>query len=138
MTEPTEATEVPTLEFEGQPIENLLVYIPATKLEVDQAFARGTYLTLKMEFRVRSVRMEEDRKGVLSRHAVLAFDGDAAIVSIDTPEERLAQAVANGDVEYVQDDEIPTPDDDREVEVEDEGYEPRAEVTEQSVEEVFA
>lgn len=110
MIEPAEATPDATdeqapepafvLEFEGQPVEKLWLQVPASKLEVTEAFARGTFVTLRLEYRVRNVRYEEDRKGVLARHAVLVLDGDAAIVSVDTAEDRLARAVENGEVYY--------------------------------------
>jgi hypothetical protein len=154
-TEPTAITselpgeDVVIYEFEGQPIDKLYVQLPGAKLEVDQAFARNTYLTLKVEYRVRNIRMEEDRKGVFSRHAVLVLDGDAAIVSIDTAEDRLARAVESGDAYYADDeseDSDARPNDDRADEpAEDWEYErpdgqldePTAEVTSQSVEEIF-
>jgi hypothetical protein len=153
MTEPDEATEtqpdahvIPALEFEGQPIDKLYVQLPSLKLEVDQAFVRNTYLTLKVEYRVRNVRMEEDRKGVFSRHAVLVQDGDAVIVSVDTAEDRLARSVESGDAYYADEDSDAHPN------TEPDDGEPweydkpdgqhaesaDAEVTDQSVEEIFA
>jgi hypothetical protein len=83
-------------EFEGDEVTDFTAMIPSLSLEADQAYPRGTYLTLKVEVRVRSVRIEEDRKGNLSRKHVLAIE-DVQILERLTPDQRralLAQASA--------------------------------------------
>lgn len=155
MSEAPEAqssTEVEPLLFEGQVVEGQYVQIPAIKLEVDQVFARGSYLTLRVEYRVRNVRYDEDRKGVLARHAVLVMDGDAAITAVESAESRLASMQATFEAEIqaqVEEDlegpgDIPAETDARRNDDTDHDWEyptgegATAEITSQSVEEVFA
>lgn len=83
-------------EFEGDEVSDFTAQIPSMTLETDQAYPRGTYLTLQVEVRVRSIRIDEDRKGNLSRKHVLAIE-DVKILERLTPEQRrafLAQATA--------------------------------------------
>ena len=50
-------------EFEGQEISEFIAAIPAMKLEAPESYQRGTYLTLQVEVRVRSVRYEDITTG---------------------------------------------------------------------------
>src|SRR5947209_5486175 len=49
--------------FDGQEIVGYVAAIPAMKLEAPDSYQRGTYLTLQVEVRVRSVRYEEVTSG---------------------------------------------------------------------------
>lgn len=76
-------------EFEGDAVTDFLLAIPALKVESDTAYPRGTHINAKAEFRIRSVRIEEDRKGNLTRHHVLVAES-FRVTSFLTPEQRRA------------------------------------------------
>lgn len=78
-----------SFEFEGDEISEFHATLPSTKLEAPEAYPRGTYMTLKVEVRVRSVRVEEDRKSNLSRNHVLSIES-VSIEEILTPAQRKA------------------------------------------------
>ena len=80
-------------EFEGDEVSAFAACLPATRLEAPEAYQRGTILTLQVEVRVRSVRLEEDRKGNLSRNHMLALE-NVSIIGSETPAERRAAAEA--------------------------------------------
>lgn len=64
--------------FEGQEISEFIAALPPMKLEAPESYQRGTYLTLNVEVRVRSVRYEEittgKRKGDLQKIHMLAIE----------------------------------------------------------------
>lgn len=78
-------------EFEGQEISEFIAAIPAMKLEAPESYQRGTYLTLQVEVRVRSVRYEEittgKRKGDLQKVHVLAVE-NVSVTDTLTPQQR--------------------------------------------------
>lgn len=82
-----------TQSFEGQEISEFIAAIPAMKLEAPESYQRGTYLTLSVEVRVRSVRYEEvttgKNKGDLQKVHVLAVE-NVSVEQTVTPQERLA------------------------------------------------
>lgn len=63
-----------TTEFEGGLITGLEGRIPAVKVECPESYKRGTILKLSMEVRVKSVRLEENRDGDLTRSHVFAIE----------------------------------------------------------------
>ena len=79
--------------FDGQEIAGYVAALPAMKLEAPDSYQRGTYMTLQVEVRVRSVRYEEvptgKHKGDLVKVHVLATE-DVKILGVLTPQERLA------------------------------------------------
>jgi hypothetical protein len=75
--------------FEGDEVTDFAAQLPAITVPTEDAYQRGTLLTLKVQVRVRSVRIEEDRKGNLSRKHVLVLE-DAAIIDVLTPAQRAA------------------------------------------------
>lgn len=79
--------------FEGQEISEFIASIPGMKLEAPDSYQRGTYLTLNVEVRVRSVRYEEittgKRKGDLQKVHVLAVE-NVSVVDTITPQQRQA------------------------------------------------
>lgn len=77
-------------EFEGDQVSDFLLAVPALRIESDGAYPRGTTLNVRGEFRVRSVRIEEDRKGNLTRHHVLAAEV-FRVTSHKTPAQRRAE-----------------------------------------------
>lgn len=80
-------------EFEGQEISEFIAAIPAMKLEAPDSYQRGTYLTLSVEVRVRSVRYEEvttgKHKGDLQKVHVLAVE-NVSVENVITPQQRQA------------------------------------------------
>lgn len=80
-----------TQEFEGQEISEFIAALPGVKLEAPDSYQRGTYLTLNVEVRVRSVRYEEittgKRKGDLQKVHVLAIE-NVSVVDTITPQQR--------------------------------------------------
>lgn len=92
-----------SFDFEGDEVSNFTAQIPAASLDASQAYPRGTLLTLNLQVRVKSVRLEEDRKGNLTRKHVLALE-DASIMDVLTPAQRkalieAAEAEANAGVQ---------------------------------------
>ena len=78
-----------TFNFEGDEVSNFTAQLPSIGLDAPEAYPRGTLLNLTVQVRVKSVRLEEDRKGALSRKHVLALE-DVAIVDVLTPDQRRA------------------------------------------------
>lgn len=80
-------------EFEGQEISEFIAVIPSMKLEAPDSYQRGTYLTLNVEVRVRSVRYEEvtsgKNKGDLQKVHVLAIE-NVSVAETITPQQRQA------------------------------------------------
>jgi len=61
-------------DFEGTPIHAIEAKIPAISVEMLEGYRRGTRLVMEVEFRVRSMRYEENRKGDLIQQLVLACE----------------------------------------------------------------
>lgn len=84
-------------EFEGQEISEFIAAIPGVKLEAEEGYARGTYLDLKVQVRVRSVRYEEiaagKKKGDLVKVHVMAIE-NVEVAGVTTPEEHRQQLEA--------------------------------------------
>lgn len=80
-------------EFEGDEVTEFTAQLPSASLEAPAAYPRGTILTLNVQVRVKSVRLDEDRKGNLSRKHILAFE-DVSIADVLTPEQRRALIAA--------------------------------------------
>lgn len=76
-------------EFEGDEISDFSAQIPSTKLEAPNAYPRGTILDLRLQVRVRSVRLDEGRSGALTRNHILAIE-ECNIVGVMTPAQRAA------------------------------------------------
>lgn len=68
------ALEIPVAEFEGEMVRAMLGKIPAINMEMPVGYARGTHLKVELELRVRSVRVEEDRRGDLTREHIFALE----------------------------------------------------------------
>lgn len=88
-----DSTERDAFQFEGEDVTNFVAQLPAMKLEANEGYPRGTYLTLEVVVRVKSVRHDEDRSGAISRNHVLALD-EVRIIDSLTPAQRLAIAEA--------------------------------------------
>lgn len=73
-------------EFEGDVVSDMVGKLPAMSVELGESYARGTVLRLNVEVHVKSVRLEENRKGELERHHVFALD-DISLVATFKPEE---------------------------------------------------
>jgi hypothetical protein len=86
MADEEAVTEVYT--FEGEEVKDFSAQIPSTKLEAPGAWARGTLLNMNVQLRVRSVRMEETKDGMV-RHHLLAIE-EATVTGVLTPEQRRA------------------------------------------------
>lgn len=76
-------------EFEGDEVTDFTAQLPSASLEAPAAYPRGTLLNLSVQVRVKSVRLEEDRKGNLSRKHILALE-DVSILDVLTPAQRKA------------------------------------------------
>lgn len=76
-------------EFEGDEVTDFTAQLPSASLEAPQAYPRGTILNLSVQVRVKSVRLDEDRKGGLVRKHILALE-DVSILDVLTPEQRKA------------------------------------------------
>ena len=74
---------------DGDQINEYLVALPTGTLEAPQAYPHGTLMTLKLQVRVKSVRLEEDRKGNLNRKHILGLD-HCEIEEVLTPAARQA------------------------------------------------
>lgn len=86
-----------TQEFEGQEISEFIAALPGMKLEAPDSYQRGTYLTLSVEVRVRSVRYEEvtsgKNKGDLQKIHVLAIE-NVSVEETVTPQQHRAMLEA--------------------------------------------
>lgn len=113
-------------EFEGDEISDFSAQIPSTKLEAPVAYPRGTILDLRLQVRVRSVRLDEGRGGALTRNHILAIE-ECSIVGVMTPAQRAAllaelQAAEAAEAE-AEADEAPVIEEDIDAEVIDEDVE---------------
>lgn len=61
-------------EFEGAAITQYDGRIPAIKVECPEPYKRGTILKLSVEVRVKSVRLEENKDGDLTRSHIFAVE----------------------------------------------------------------
>ena len=77
---------VPVSVFEGVPITQMDAILPRMVIEMPEGYQRGTHLRLNVEVRIKSVRLEEGRKGDLVRQHVLAIEG-VELVSAFQPEQ---------------------------------------------------
>lgn len=75
-------------DFDGTPIASIEARLPAFVVEMPQGYKRGTHLKLEIEYRVRSVRYEENRKGELTHQMVLAVE-EVELKTIIRPEEEV-------------------------------------------------
>lgn len=71
-------------EFEGDEVVDFLGILPKAILECPESYARGTQLSLNVEVRIKSVRLEEDRKGNLIRQHVFAIEAVSVNHKIDS------------------------------------------------------
>lgn len=94
-------------EFEGDEVTDFTAQLPSASLEAPQAYPRGTILNLNVQVRVKSVRLEEDRKGKLFRKHVLALE-DVSILDVLTPAQRKALIEAAEQAATAQTDESTT------------------------------
>jgi hypothetical protein len=76
-------------EFEGDEVTDFAVQLPSTTIEASDAYTRGTLMNLNVQVRVKSVRLEEDRKGNLVRKHILAIE-DVSVMDVLTPAQRKA------------------------------------------------
>jgi hypothetical protein len=76
-------------EFEGDEVTDFTAQLPSATLEAPAAYPRGTLLTLAVQVRVKSVRIDEDRKGGLSRKHMLALE-ECVVTDVLTPVQRKA------------------------------------------------
>lgn len=73
MSEPSEQDKVP--EFEGTKITEMQAKLPMIVVDLEDSYARGTILRLNLEVRVKSVRLEENKTGDLTRQHILGLEG---------------------------------------------------------------
>lgn len=73
--------------FEGEDVTNFVAQLPSAKLEAPEAYPRGTVMTLAVQVRVRSVRIDTDKHDNLTRNHILAID-DVQITDVLTPARR--------------------------------------------------
>lgn len=78
-----------SFEFEGDEVTNFTAQLPSATLEAPEAYQRGTLLTLSVQVRVKSVRLEEGRNGELTRKHILALE-ECNVTDVLTPSERKA------------------------------------------------
>lgn len=90
MTDTDEQKITDSYSFEGDAITGFMAQIPSTRMQVDEQWPRGSVLNMNLTLRVRSVKIEEDRKGNLIRHHLLAVD-EAQVRSVLTPAQRRAE-----------------------------------------------
>jgi hypothetical protein len=57
------ALEIPVAAFEGEYVREMVGKIPAITLPMDYGYARGTFLKLEVEVRVRRVSVDEVNRG---------------------------------------------------------------------------
>lgn len=75
--------------LDDEEVTDFTAQLPATTLEAPCSYPRGTLLTLQVQVRVKSLRLDEDRKGGLSRKHMLAIE-ECTITDVMTPAERRA------------------------------------------------
>jgi hypothetical protein len=94
--------------FEGSAITEFEGRIPAIKVLTPEAYKRGTILKLTMEVRVKSVRLEENKDGDLTRSHVFVVESINVDEAFD-PTQVAEQLVSSGpiDVELPADVELP-------------------------------
>lgn len=80
------ARGLPVAVFEGDPITQMDAILPRMVIEMPEGYQRGTHLRLNVEVRIKSVRLEEGRKGDLVRQHVLAIEG-VELVAAFQPEQ---------------------------------------------------
>lgn len=107
-TQDTPASSV--FEFEGDEVTNFAAHLPAVKMEAPEAYPRGTYLTLHLVVRVRSVRLDEDRKGELTRNHVLALEECTITDTLTPAQRRLAMEALERAAQEHEVEEVPGPD----------------------------
>jgi len=96
------------MDFDGSPIESVEAKLPSFIVELPEGYRRGTHLKMEIEFRVRSVRYEENRKGELIQQLILAVE-EIELKKVITLEEEvvsLGEAVQEEDPESEQVSEI--------------------------------
>lgn len=99
---------VMTNEFEGALITAHEGRLPSIKVECPEAYKRGTILKLTMEVRVKSVRLEENRDGDLTRSHVFAVES-VNVDEVYDPAEMIAQL--SGSIEtFIDPDAVVVPD----------------------------
>lgn len=87
-----------TTEFEGALVTDMDARLPAIKVECPEAYKRGTILKLTMEVRVKSVRLEENRDGDLTRSHIFAVES-VNVDEVYDPAEMIAQLSGSVDVD---------------------------------------
>lgn len=75
--------------FEGEEVTDFAAQLPSVKLQAPDAYPRGTLLTLQVQVRVKSVRIDSDRQDKLIRNHMLAYE-DVNVVDVLTPAQRQA------------------------------------------------
>ena len=76
------------MEFDGSPIASIEAKLPSFVVDMPDGYHRGTHLKMEIEFRVRGVRYEENRKGELVHQMILAVE-DIALTKVMLPEEEV-------------------------------------------------
>lgn len=85
-----ELVNMSDVSFEGEEVGALVAQLPSTKIEnLGAAYPIGTMMTLEIQVRVKSVRIDEDRKGNLARAHMLNVE-DVALTDVLTPAQRRA------------------------------------------------
>lgn len=85
MTNPTE--------FEGDVVSGFFLQLPSARIECAEPYARGTYIDMKVRVRVKSVLLEPNKDGDLSRRHALVVE-EVGVLNVDTPGEIRARAEA--------------------------------------------
>jgi hypothetical protein len=80
-------------EFEGDVVNGFFLQLPSARIECLEPYSRGTYLDMKVRVRVKSVLLEPNKDGDLSRRHVLVVE-ECGIVNVETPGMLRAQAEA--------------------------------------------
>jgi hypothetical protein len=85
-------------EFEGDAVTDFLGVLPKIVVECPEAYPRGTLLSLNVEVRVRSVNLEETRKGDLVRKHVFAIEAITVKDKVD-PQAVVAELIGGNATE---------------------------------------
>lgn len=81
--------------FEGEEVTDFSAQLPSAKLEAPEAYPRGTLLTLQVQVRVKSVRIDSDKHDNLVRNHILALE-ECNITEVLTPAVR-AELIAKAE-----------------------------------------
>lgn len=85
--------------MENENVAAVEAKLPAFTVEIPNGYPRGTYLQMNVEFRVRGVRYEENRKGELVHQLILAVE-DIELTKVLSPSEEVTSLGVIQDFEH--------------------------------------